>query len=158
MRHTTSPGCTPSSTSVVAKPSATRSSHAYVARLAPWTYASRSGCAFAAARSSSAVCTGFRRVPLVPQVAEESQDLEVEPHDRDRDAEGAVPLGGLRGAGHRHLADHVEVEEEVQRGDGADDDADPDSECVRLGPEVGVDTEQAQQRGQGVHHEDPEGG
>src|SRR4051812_35619796 len=97
-------------------------------------YASRSGYSRAATRSSSAVCTPV----LVPQVAEQAEDLEVQPHDGDGDPERSVPLGGLRGAGERHPPDHVEVEEQVQRRDDADDDADPDAERARLRPEVRV--------------------
>ncbi len=55
----TSPGPTPWSRRVAANPSAARSSQAYVTRFSPWTYASRSGCAAAAARSRSAVVRGL---------------------------------------------------------------------------------------------------
>src|SRR4030095_6288225 len=61
-----------------------------------------------------------------------SQDLEVQPDQRDEEAEGAVPLHVLRGLGAHAVLDEVEVEDEVHRGEADHEQAerDPDGAAV----------------------------
>src|SRR4051794_11184658 len=57
-----------------------------------------------------------RLASAIVQLGQQPQDLQVEPHQGDEDAEGAVPLHELRRSLARPLLDEVEVEHQVQRG------------------------------------------
>src|SRR5688500_16070539 len=82
------------------------------------------------------------------QLREQPQDLEVEPDQRDQQAERAVPLHVLRRARRGAVLDEVEVEHEVQSGDDDDDDAHADPEPAgaedRLVQEADLNADQAE--------------
>src|SRR5688500_2913383 len=67
-------------------------------------------------------------VSSLAEVAEQPQDLDVQPHDRDEQAEGDVPgeLGG-RTATDR-LVGHVEVKQQHERGNADYEQAEHDGE------------------------------
>src|SRR5207244_9561269 len=58
---------------------------------------------------------------------QESQDLEIQPDERDHQTERAVPLQVLGGTALHAGLDEVEVEDQVQRGDDDDDAAHHDA-------------------------------
>src|SRR5690606_23766565 len=61
------------------------------------------------------------------QLGEQAQDLEVEPHQGDQQAEGAVPLHVLRRAVLHALLAEVEVQHQVQRRDHDRDGGEADA-------------------------------
>ena len=62
----------------------------------------------------------FIEIDLVSaaQLGEQAENLQIEPDQRDNDAEGAVPLHILGCAELYALLDEVEVEHQIQRRDG----------------------------------------
>ena len=66
------------------------------------------------------------------QQGEEPEQLEVQPDDRDHQAEPGVPLEVLGEPGLRAPLDEVEVEGEVEGGEAGDEEAEPDAEEVGL--------------------------
>src|SRR3712207_9211692 len=74
---------------------------------------------------------------LVLEVGQQPQDLQVQPDDRDEQAEGDVPGELRRGAAANRLVGHVEVEQQRERRHTDHDDAEDDgrSEERRVGKE-----------------------
>lgn len=64
----------------------------------------------------------------VVELGEEAENFQVEPHQRDHDAEGSVPFHVLGCAGIDSALDKIEVQDEVEGGDYDDDEADADAE------------------------------
>src|SRR4051794_13698675 len=80
-------------------------------------------------------------VRSVAEVAEQPQDLQVQPDDRDEQAEGDVP-GELRGgAAADGLVGHVEVEQQRERRHTDYDQAEDDRHRA-TGAQPGVESEQ----------------
>src|ERR1035441_5524741 len=74
-------------------------------------------------------------LPLSPvHLGKQAQNLEIEPDQRDHDSKGAIPLHVLGSAGLHATLDEVEIEHQIQRGDGHYDQAesDPDRKSTRL--------------------------
>src|SRR2546426_198232 len=89
-----------------------------------------------------------------PHLREEAQDLEVQPHERDEEAERRVPLHVLRRVLLDARLDVREVEDEVQRGDPDDEDAEADRDRVAARPEEHGDPEQREDEPDEVDDED----
>ena len=77
----------------------------------------------------SALC-GARLVPAA-HFGEQAQDFQVEPDQRDHDAEGAVPLHVLGSADLHAPLDEVEVEHQIEGGDADDEEAETDADEAR---------------------------
>src|ERR1700691_5619390 len=93
------------------------------------------------------------------QFGEQVEDLDVEPDERDHDAERCVPLHKFGRAVGDALLDKVEVEYEIERGDGDDNEAEADADdAVAIdGAEQG-DVEEAEKQLGHVEDEDSAGG
>src|SRR3990172_4056117 len=65
-------------------------------------------------------------LPPAPHLRKQSQYLDIEPDQRDHEAECAVPLHILRRALCRAALDEIEVEHEVQGRDDDDEEAEAD--------------------------------
>ena len=75
--------------------------------------------------------SGTRAVfALIPaaHLGEKTQDLKIEPDQRDHHAEGAVPLHIFGSAVVHASLDEVKVEDQIQRGDGDDEEAEDDAD------------------------------
>src|SRR5687768_4810679 len=96
------------------------------------------------------------------QLREQTQDLEVEPDQRDQQAERPVPLHVLRRARRGAVFDEVEIEHQVEGGDDDDDDADADAEPAgaedRIVQEADLHADDAQNELRDVDDEDRAGG
>src|SRR6266705_6157797 len=63
-----------------------------------------------------------------PQLRQEPQDLEIQPHERHHQRERGVPLGHLGGACLDAALDEVEIDDEVERRHGHHEEAEQDAD------------------------------
>src|SRR5580698_9727296 len=90
---------------------------------------------------------------------EQVEDLDVEPDQRDHDAERCIPLHKFGRTVGDALLDEVEVEDEVERGDGDDNETEADAdEAVAINGAEQGDVEEAEQQLGHVEDEDAAGG
>ena len=74
---------------------------------------------------------GSEHLIAAAHFGQQVEDLDVEPDQRDHDAEGCVPLHVFGRTVGDALLDKVEVEYEVERGDGDDNEAEADADECR---------------------------
>src|SRR6185437_12932006 len=93
---------------------------------------------------------------LTPRVAQQTQDFQVEPHQRHEQREPAVPFHVLGGALLRAALDHVEIEDEVERRDAGEHHAQTNAQRT-VAPQNGHrHVEQAEHDREHVEHRDAE--
>ena len=92
---------------------------------------------------------------VAADVAQQSQDLQVQPDQRDHQAERVVPGGLRRHAGLDRLLDLVEVEQEAQRRDHDDDQRDDDRHGAAVA-EAEIHAEHAHHQVDQQHRHDAE--
>src|SRR5262249_48730598 len=80
----------------------------------------------------------------VAQLAEQSQQLDVEQDESDEQAEGAVQFHVLRGAPPYAVLDEIEVENEIERGQDDDEQRKPDADDSRAVDQRNRDVEESQ--------------
>ncbi len=87
-----------------------------------------------------------------------AQNFEIEPDERDHQAEGAVPLHVFWSA-HAHASfDHVEVEDQIERGDDHHEETETDTPGTAAVENADVDAEEAQDHSDKVEDGDAAGG
>src|SRR3954452_7708698 len=64
------------------------------------------------------------------ELAEQTQHLQVQPHERDDEREGGEPLHALRQTLLRASFDEVEIERQVHRGQAGGEDTEQDAETA----------------------------
>ena len=85
-----------------------------------------------------------RSIPAA-RFGEQAQDFQIEPDQRDHDAEGAVPLHVFRCAYADAGFDEVEVEHQVERGDDDHNHAEADADgAVAVDGAEGGNVEEAE--------------
>src|ERR1039458_9696333 len=84
--------------------------------------------------------------------------LQIEPDQRDHDAEGAIPLHVFGSAELDAFLDEVEIEDQIEGGDGHDEQAESDADEPGAVDGDETDAEEAQQHLHHVKEEDAAGG
>src|SRR5436190_2937132 len=95
---------------------------------------------------------------LFAHLAQQTQDFQVQPDQRNGEREGAVPLHVLWRALIRTLLDEVEIDHQVQRGDDHHEHAEQDAERAALMDEADGLAEHAHDHAHEIQQRDAAGG